>query len=246
MAANYYCILFDLDGTLLDFSAAEKIAIAGTLEMFGLSGSDENCSLFSEINASLWAQLEQGQIKKDRLLVQRFSQLIERLSAGGDAIRMNNEFMTRLSAAAMPFEGAQEVLAELAEFATLTLASNGMQAIQMSRLERSGLAPYFDEVFISEKVGATKPNPRFFETVLRRLGIQNREKVLMVGDSLTADIKGGIDAGIDTCWCDFSRAGNDTGIVPTYTIHSLEQLKLHAVGEEELRRADLREKRHTS
>ena len=246
MAANYYCILFDLDGTLLDFSAAEKIAIAATLEAFELSGSEENCSLFSEINASLWAQLEHGQIKKDRLLVQRFSQLIERLSAQGDAIRMNNEFMTRLSAAAMPFEGAKEVLEELAEFSTLAIATNGMQTVQMNRLERSGLTSYFDEVFVSEKMGVAKPNPRFFEIALQRLGIKNREKVLMVGDSLTADIKGGIDAGLHTCWCNFSHVQNQTGIAPTYTIHSLEQLKLYAVGEEELRRADMREKRHTS
>lgn len=245
MPANYYCILFDIDGTLLDFSAAEREAIEGTLGHFGLPATDDAVAAFSSINAALWHKLEQGEIKKDKLTVQRFAELLEKLGAEGDPVLMNNDFLTRLSKAAMPLPGAGEMLEELAEHCTIAAVSNGVLRVQLQRLDKSGLLKYFDGVFVSEKVGATKPNPRIFEYALKKLGIQNPKKVLMVGDSLGADIKGGINAKLDTCWCNFNGAENETGIIPTHTIRSYEELKLVAVGEEELKLAQLREKRHT-
>lgn len=244
MAANYNCLLFDVDGTLLDFNAAEREAIAGTLEKFELPADDETIAKFSAINAALWDELEKGKIKKDKLVVRRFAQLLEALEQKGDAIRMNNEYMTRLSAAAPMFPGADELLRDLAEFATLAVVSNGNQKVQMQRLEKCGLLPYFDEIFVSEKLGVTKPSPKFFDTALRRLGIKNKAKVLVIGDSLGADIKGGLNAGLDTCWVNFDNAENPTDLAPTYTVQSYPQLKLVAVGEEELKLAATREKRH--
>ncbi len=245
MAANYNCLLFDLDGTLFDFAAAEHEAILGTLEACGLPATEENARRFSEINTALWADLERGGIKKDRLVVQRFKTLLEELSAEGDPIRLNNTYMTRLSAQATPFPGADEVLAELAEFATLAAVSNGVEKVAMSRLEKSNLLPFFDEVFISEKVGCTKPNAKFFEVALKKLGVANKEKVLVIGDSLMADIQGGTNAGLATCWCNFSNAENTTNIQPTYAVKSYAELKVVAVGEEGLQLAATREKRHT-
>lgn len=245
MPANYSCLLFDVDGTLLDFSAAEKEAILGTLEQYGLPSNEETAALFSQINASLWAALEQGQIKKDKLTVQRFTQLLQQLDAKGDAVHMNNDFMTRLSAGAMPYPGAAELLEELAEFATLAVVSNGTQRVQMSRLEKSGLLAYFDDIFVSEKLGVTKPSPKFFYLALKHLGVKNRSRVLVIGDSLTADIKGGINAKLDTCWCNWGNEEAPPNIQPTHIARSYEQLKLIAVGEEELKLAELREKRHT-
>lgn len=199
MAANYNCLLFDVDGTLLDFNAAEREAISGTLEKFELPADEETIARFSAINAALWDELEKGKIKKDKLVVRRFAQLLEALDQKGDAIRMNNEYMTRLSAAAPMFPGADEMLRDLAEFATLAVVSNGNQKVQLQRLEKSNLLQYFDEIFVSEKLGVTKPSPKFFDAALRRLGIKNKERVLVIGDSLGADIKGGQNAGIDTC-----------------------------------------------
>lgn len=244
MAANYSCLLFDVDGTLLDFGTAEREAIAGTLEKFELPADEDTIVLFSAINAALWDELEKGKIKKDKLVVRRFVQLLEALGKSGDAIRMNNEFMTRLSTAAPTYPGADEMLRELAEFATLVVVSNGNQKVQTQRLEKSGLLPYFDEVFVSEKLGVTKPSPKFFETALRRLGIKNKARVLVIGDSLGADVKGGQSAGLDTCWVNFENVENTTGMQPTYTVQSYAQLKQVAVGEEELKLAATREKRH--
>ncbi len=244
MAAKYNCLLLDVDGTLLDFAAAEHEAISATLHKFGLPDDEDAIARYSAINAALWAKLERGEIKKDKLVVRRFSQLLEDLGKKGDAIRINNEYMTRLAAAGVARPGAKEILEELAEFCTLAVASNGSYKVQMNRLEKSGLLPYFDDVFVSDKLGAVKPSPKFFETALRHLGVSNREKVLVVGDSLTADIKGGQNARLATCWCNFAGEENTTGIRPSYTVLDYAQLKLVAVGEEELKLAESREKRH--
>lgn len=244
MAARYNCLLFDLDGTLFDFNAAEQQAILETLAQFQLPADEETARLFSSINAALWAGLEKGEIKKEKLVVQRFSQLLEQLGQTGDPIKINNFYFTRLSAAAQIYPGADELLAELAEFATLAVTSNGAQKVMLARLEKSGLLQYFDEVFVSEKLGVTKPAARFFEIALQKLGVKNRGKALVIGDSLSADIKGAQNAKLDSCWCNFTGAENTAGPQPTYTVRSYTELKLVAVGEEELKRAGSREKRH--
>lgn len=244
MAANYNCLLFDVDGTLLDFNSAEREAICATLAKFELPEDEETAARFAAINAALWEKLERGEIKKDKLVVRRFAQLLEELGKEGDAIKMNNEYMTRLSAAAHSFPGADELLKDLAEFATLAVISNGIQQVQLKRLEKSGLLPYFDDIFVSEKLGVTKPSPKFFELALRRLGVKDKKRTLVIGDSLLADIKGGQNAGLDTCWINFDNAENTTGITPTHVVQSYPQLKLFAVGEEELKLAATREKRH--
>ncbi len=245
MTANYNCILFDVDGTLLDFEQAERDAIGGTLEKFQLPYDDTTIDLFSSINAKLWSQLEKGEIKKDKLVVTRFKKLLEALNAKGDAVRINSEFMTRLSHEAPVISGADELLEELAEFATLAVATNASHKVQMRRLEKSGLLKYFDDVFVSEKLGVTKPSPKFFTLALKQLGITKKERVLVVGDSLAADVKGGQGAGLDTCWCNFANAPLPENIKPTHIIQNYTQLKMIAVGEEALKYASTREKRHT-
>lgn len=244
MAANYNCLLFDVDVTLLDFKAAEQEAITATLAAAGLPSGEDTIALYSAINAGLWAQLERGEIKKDKLVVRRFTQLLEQLDAKGDAIKLNNDFMTRLSNTATMIPGADELLAELAEFATLAVITNGIYKVQMGRLEKSGLLPYFDDIFVSEKMGVTKPSPKFFSEALRRLGVKNKEKTLVIGDSLMADIKGGNSAGLHTCWMNHDNVENNTDIKPTYMVRGYAELKLVAVGEEALKHAETREKRH--
>ncbi len=244
MAANYACLLVDLDGTLLDFELAEKEAIVETLQAFSLPFDDETVATYSQINQSLWQDLEQRKIKKDQLMKHRFSLLLEKLGAKADPIKMNNDYTTRLSSSAVVYPGAKEILEELSEFCTLAAASNGTYKVQMERLKKSGLLPYFDEIFISEKVGATKPSPKFFDAALQKLGLKNRNRVLMVGDSLSADIKGGQNAKIDTCWLNFKNLENTTNIKPTFEVDSYMGLKLVAVGEGELKIAATREKRH--
>lgn len=244
MQANYSCLLFDIDGTLLDFAAAERQAIEGVLLAMGIECNDDIVARFSLINAELWQKFEKNEIRKEKLVVSRFSKLLEELGQKGDAVRMNNDYMVRLSQAATIYPGADELLRELAEFASIAAVTNGHYKIQMTRLEKSGLLPFFDDVFVSERIGAQKPAPKIFNEALRKLGVVNRTRVLMIGDSLSADIKGGQNAGLHTCWMNFAGAENSTNIRPTYEAKSYEQLKLLAIGEEAIKYADSREKRH--
>lgn len=222
--AFYHCLLFDLDGTLLDFKAAEHGALLDTLANFDLPQTQETLDEYSKINNALWASFERAEIKQDKLVCQRFEQLLAYLNVPGNAAKMNEYYTSQLATRADVYDGAKELLETLSEVATLVLISNGIERVQLGRLERSGLNQYFDEVFVSAKVGAAKPNRRIFDTALNTLGVEQRDKVLMIGDSLKADIMGGKNAGVKTCWCNFYEASQPTDIIPDFTIQHYDEL----------------------
>lgn len=242
--AYYHCILFDMDGTLLDFEAAEHKALLDTFRQFGLPTDHETEQLYVTINKELWAALEKGQIKRDKLLVERFAQLLKKLGMQGNAAEMGRWYLNQLAMYPDAIPNALEAIRELSEVATLAIVSNGVAKVQQSRLKASGLEPYMDDVFISEKIGVEKPNRRFFEHVLKTLGIEQREKVLVVGDSLSADIKGGQNAGLATCWCNFNDQPEPTQNKPTYTIQSLQDLYSIVMEEDELQNVGLTHRKH--
>lgn len=168
--AYYHCLLFDLDGTLLDFGAAEDAAIHETLAYYGFVQPQEAVDAYKQINSALWAALERGEVRQEKLVVQRFEKLLADFGVQGDAVAMNDHYLTRLSERADVYPGAQEVLQELAEVATLAVVTNGVDRVQAGRLQRSGLAPYFDGVFVSSRVGASKPARKIFDRALSTLG----------------------------------------------------------------------------
>ena len=137
-----------------------------------------------------------------------------------------------------------DVLRELSEVATLAIVSNGAQKVQTRRLAESGVMNFMEDVFISEKMGCEKPNARIFDAALRALGVENREHVLMVGDSLSSDIQGGSNAGLDTCWYNPNHAENPGKVIPTYEIASLEELYPLVMEQEELANVGLKNRRH--
>lgn len=243
--AHYYCLLFDVDGTLLDFEASEDGALRDTLAHFGLPENEETVAQYHGINNALWAALEQGKVRQDKLVIQRFEKLLAALGVSGDPVEINDYYLTQLSQRADIYPGADELLEELAEVATLAIVTNGVEKVQTGRLERSGLGRFFDGTFISGRVGASKPARKIFDTAINTLGIENRKKVLMIGDSLKADIAGGAAAGLDTCWCNFRDAALPEGAVqPTYTIHGYEELLRIVMEEDELANVGNKEKRH--
>ena len=128
--------------------------------------------------------------------------------------------------------------------ATLAIVSNGAVAVQEPRIAASGIDRYMDGIYISEKIGAAKPSAKLFEHALRDLGITNRSRVLMVGDDLLADIKGGINAGVDTCWFNPGHAENPGKVIPTYEIASLEELYPLVMEQDELANVGLKNRRH--
>ena len=243
--AKYYCILFDADNTLLNFDAAENKALAETLVNYGIEPDAETVQTYRTINEELWRQLEKGQIRREKLFSERFSRFLKTIDAAGDGVEMNRFYLEQLSTHPdLMSAEVLDVLRELSEVATLAIVSNGAQMVQTRRLAESGVMNFMEDVFISEKMGCEKPNARIFDAALRALGVENREHVLVVGDGLSSDIQGGVNAGLDTCWFNPSHTENPGKVIPTYEIASLEELYPLVMEQEELANVGLKNRRH--
>lgn len=244
--AKYTCILLDVDNTLLDFNAAERQALVETLQNFSLPSDSETCDVYRKVNRGLWDALAKGEITKNKLLAVRFERFLKELGQPdtGNSVQINDFYEDQLSQHAEVISGALDALRELSEVATLATVSNGTFKVQQPRIKASGIEEYLDGVFISEKMGVAKPAAKFFELVLRELGITNRERVLVVGDDLLADIKGGQNAGLDTCWINFDEEENTGSIRPKYTVASFEELYRIVMEPEELENVGVKNRRH--
>ena len=245
--AKYYCILFDADNTLLDFDAAESKALADTLRNYGIEPDAETVRTYRTINGELWRQLEKGQIRRDKLMAERFTRFLKAVNAAGSGAEMNQYYLDQLSTHPdLAAPNVLDVMKELAEVATLAVVTNGFDRVQSRRVAESGLKEFVEEVFVSEKLDSEKPNRKIFDTALRSLGVENRERVLMVGDSLTSDIQGGVNAGLDTCWFNPGNLENESGITPKYTVSSYEELYRIVMEPEELENIGVRNRRHSN
>ena len=243
--AKYYCILFDADNTLLNFDAAESKALAETLVNYGIEPDAETVQTYRTINEELWRQLEKGQLRREKLMSERFTRFLKAIDAAGDGAEMNRYYLEQLSLHPdLASPEVLDVLRELSEVATLAVVTNGFQKVQSRRLAESGVANFLEDVFVSEKMDAEKPNRKIFDAALRALGVENREHVLMVGDSLTGDVQGGINAGLDTCWFNPHHQENPGKILPTYEISSLEELYPLVMEEEEIANIGQKNRRH--
>ena len=243
--AKYYCILFDADNTLLNFDAAESKALAETLVNYGIEPDAETVQTYRTINEELWRQLEKGQLRREKLMSERFTRFLKAIDAAGDGAEMNRYYLEQLSIHPdLASPEVLDVLRELSEVATLAVDTNGFQKVQSRRLAESGVENFLEDVFVSEKMDAEKPNRKIFDAALRALGVENREHVLMVGDSLTGDVQGGINAGLDTCWFNPHHQENPGKILPTYEISSLEELYPLVMEEEEIANIGQKNRRH--
>ena len=243
--AKYYCILFDADNTLLDFDAAESKALADTLRNYGIEPDAETVQTYRTINGELWRQLEKGQLRRDKLMAERFTRFLKAVNAAGSGAEMNQYYLDQLSTHPdLAAPNVLDVMKELAEVATLAVVTNGFDRVQSRRVAESGLKEFVEEVFVSEKLDSEKPNRKIFDTALRSLGVENRERVLMVGDSLTSDIQGGINAGLDTCWYNPNHAKSPGKVCTTYEISNLEELYQLVMEPEELANVGLKNRRH--
>ncbi len=244
--AYYTCILLDADNTLLDFDAAERQALTEMLARYDLPHDEHACAVYHEVNRQLWESLAKGELNKNKLFRIRFGRYMQAmgLTDNGKGVEMNDVYEDLLATHADLLPGAIQALVELSEVATLAIVSNGAAKVQQARIEASGVGRYMDGIYISEKVGAAKPSPKLYDHVLKDLGLTNRSRVLIVGDDLLADIQGGINAGLDTCWVNFTGAENETGIQPKYEIHSYEELYRIVMEPEELENLGVRNRRH--
>ena len=217
-------LLLDLDDTILDFHKAERIALSKTFRDFGLEPAEDVLDLYHKINKWHWEQLELGLMTRDQVLVGRFHQLFEELGMEVDAAACMKRYERNLSMGHYFLPGAEEAVKRLKEHYRLFLVSNGTATVQHSRLTSAGLYPYFEKVFVSQALGANKPSRAFFDACAAQIPGFDPRKALMVGDSLTSDIKGGINAGLKTVWV--NPAHKPCGdIRPDYEIEGLSDLE---------------------
>lgn len=217
-------VLLDLDDTLLDFHRAEAEAIRHTLAEIGIDPTDETIRLYSKINRGCWEKLELGEYTRDEVLHKRFDILFDTLGTSGDSHATQKLYEYRLSLGAYYLDGAEELLDELYGKYRLYLATNGIVNVQSRRIKDSGIGKYFDGIFVSERIGYNKPDKRFFDIAFSEIPSFKHEETVIVGDSLTSDIKGGLNAGIKTVFFNPSKQKNNTDITPDYEISSLAEL----------------------
>ena len=222
---KYKVLFFDVDGTLLDFDAAERKALGELFQEKGMEIREEYIQCYHRINESMWKMLERGQITREKLQSQRFVQFFDEIGLKEKADGQENAIYRRhLSQAAIPIAGAEEVLQELSSRYPLYVVSNGNTQVQHGRMRASGFQSYFQKSFLSEEIGYTKPDVRFFEECFRQLPDVKKEEILLIGDSLSSDMTGGQNAQIDTCWYNPAGLSRDETIPITYEIRNLKEL----------------------
>lgn len=222
---RYEVIIFDADQTLFDFKKSEKVAFMNTRYDFNLEYDEEHhLKIYKEINTAIWDDFEKGKITQEKLKVERFRRLGERLKEEFNENEFAKRYMYNLSTASYLYEDSRELIEKLHLDRKLSIVTNGLSAVQNTRIRKSEIAHYFQDIVVSEEVNVAKPNPRILEIALENLKYTDKSRVLIVGDSLSSDIQGGINFGIDTCWYNPQKKKNETGIVPTYEISDLKEL----------------------
>ena len=224
--SKYKYLLWDIDGTILNFEKAEKRAIRTLFEKFNLGEcTDEMLSHYIEINKKYWKLLECGEMEKERILVERFMEFFEKEGIRTDvASEFNKAYQLALGDTIVFNDDALDIIKAQKKNYQIIIVTNGTAIAQKKELERSGLDKIADNIFISELVGYEKPSIHFFERVIAEVGIDDVSQAVIIGDSLTSDIQGGVNAGIDTCWYNPKEDVNDTNLKPTYIIKNLHEL----------------------
>nr|WP_243719973.1 YjjG family noncanonical pyrimidine nucleotidase [Macrococcus lamae] len=218
---KYKNILFDIDNTLLDFEAAEASALN---ELFRLRGAEltvEKAAKYHEINSSLWKRHETEGLPVDDVVNSRFKLLFEAYGEEVDGRALEQQYRMFLNNGHDKIADAEVVLEKLDGRARLYVVTNGVKETQLKRMKEAGLDHYFKQFFISSEIGHQKPTAEFFEHAFERIDAFLPGDTLIIGDSLGADIKGGSQAGIDTCWFNPKGQKNTSDIVPTFEIRKL-------------------------
>ena len=222
---KYKYLLFDLDHTLLDFDAAEDIALSQLLKEEGVVDIQAYKDYYVPMNKALWKDLEQKKITKAELINTRFAKLFAHFGIEKDGAYLAERYQFFLSKQGQTFPGVEDLLKKLiSKGCKLYAATNGITYIQTGRLEQSGIAPFFKEIFISEKLHTQKPDAEFYEKIGARIPNFDKNQTLMIGDSLSADIQGGNKAGIDTIWYNPHHLENKSLAQPTYEVDSYQAL----------------------
>lgn len=218
---KYEWVLFDADETLFHFDAFQGMQLM--FERKGVEFLKEDYQEYQQLNKPLWDDYQNGDITAAQIKHIRFQSWAEKLDTTTQ--ELNNAFLQAMADICSMLPGAKELLDSLVGKVKLGIITNGFTELQAIRLEKMGLSEYFEQVVISEQVGVAKPDVKIFDYAMQKMGAVDRNKVLMVGDNLLSDIKGGIGFGIDTCWLNSQAQSNTTELQPTFTVNSLPELQ---------------------
>ena len=217
-------VLLDLDDTILDFHKAEAIALSKTLRSLGLEPREEILRRYSVINRQQWELLEEKKQSREETLTRRFDILFSEYGIDCDGKTARDRYEENLAVGHYFMPGAEALLEKLYGRYELYIISNGTARVQAGRIASAGIARYFSGIFISEEIGVNKPDREYFDRSLAQITDFNPDRALIVGDSLTSDIRGARNAGIRSCWYNFRRERPRTEIQADFEIHFLEEL----------------------
>ena len=221
----YEFLFLDLDDTILDFHKAERIAISKTIRDFGADPTEAVLQRYHEINKWHWEQLELGKMTRAQVLEDRFGMLFSELGAAADKTACARAYEKNLSVGHYFLPGAEEAVERLSKKYRLFITSNGTASVQKGRMTSANLYRFFETVFVSQEIGHNKPAKAYFDAVFAAIPGFDPARAIIVGDSLTSDIRGGINAGIATCWVNPGHASHPADIAPDYEIEYLHQLE---------------------
>ena len=223
--SRYTTLLLDADGTLLDFNAAERQALINLYSKNNIEVTEENLAAYSRINLMMWKLLEKGEISKQQLISERFSILFKELGLNrNDGEELSLKYGLELQKQCQLISGALGTVIELSKQYELVIITNGNASTQHDRLRDSGLIPYMKHVFISDEMGVQKPRKEFFEEVMKVIDEKNPARLLVVGDSLSSDIQGANNAGLDSCWINPEHVQAPKENSPTYIIENINEI----------------------
>lgn len=218
-------VLFDLDDTIFDFKMSERIALTKTLIHLGIEPDNYIISQYSKYNISQWKRLELGEISREEVKVNRYKLLFEEFNINASPELATAIYEENLAIGHYFIDGAVDMLESIYKTYDLYLVSNGAKRVQDGRLADANISQYFKDIFISEVVGQEKPSLEFFNYCFQRIPNFNKDNTIIIGDSLSSDIKGGINAGIKTMWFNPHLENNGSEIKPDYEIHCLNEIK---------------------
>lgn len=221
---KYEFLLFDADHTLFDFNKSEYFALKEALEFYSLPSGDDVIERYSVINVKYWKMLERGEIDKKSLMLARFVEFAREYGFEDKAEALSDLYMSNLAHEAHLFEGALELIEELSKKYRLFIITNGVKSTQDGRFGLSPITKYFERIFISEVIGAEKPSKAFFDAVASGIDGYSREKAIVIGDSLSSDIKGAINSGIDCIWYNPQGKIAPEGWQITYNVKSFDEI----------------------
>jgi 2-haloacid dehalogenase len=222
---NYNVILFDADGTLFDYDKAEAHALEKAFKHFNFKYNEESeLKNYKIINKDIWIDYENGKIDSKNLRIERFRRLFENYEEKIDYNEFSTVYLSLLSKGIFLIDGAEEVCRYLFEKYKIVILTNGIKDVQLSRIKNSSLNKYIHDIITSEETGYKKPDVEIFDYTFNRIEHFDKGTTLIIGDSLSSDIQGGINYKIDTCWYNPIDEENKSGLKPNYEIKDLRQL----------------------